>query len=354
MGGDKVGGATSNAPKATTNVETNDVNPFKTAPVLKSKQEDVESPHSEKGAKQHATERKEHKKMEGSVRQAEVQQDYTNWFNDADKLDPGNVPDRTKMYHPAAIPPYQEKKLPSVNETRETGIVDAKKGAGHLVPLSDGKPDRPMTVTVHGIAADPDTVGPLSKRAAKAGDAVKTFAYDDSGRLLKQSSTELANGMAKWLQENPGRPLRIDAHSMGGRIALDAVDQLNKKGLLKGRQVELNLVASAINGGGVREDAALLASKTPVVGGLTAIPYVKQGPEMSRHSDFQKGLDTIKLPPNVKVRVFTGGEDSKVDRDEKFDAMCKQLNAERVHFPKADHDSAVDEAAKWLAKHDHK
>jgi hypothetical protein len=292
--------------------------------------------------------------MEGSVRQAEVQQDYTNWFNDADKLDPGPVPDRTKMYHPAAIPPYQEKKLPSVNETRETGIVDAKKGAGHLVPLSDGKPDRPTTVTVHGFTGNPDDVRPLSNRAAKAGDAVKTFAYDDTGRRLKQSSTELANGMAKWLQENPGRPLRIDAHSMGGRIALDAVDQLNKKGLLKGRQVELNLVASAINGD-ARGTAAYATTQIPLTGqGLAQLPLIKSGQDMSKYSEFQKGLDNIKLPSNVKVRVFTGGEDGKVDRDEKFDAMCKQLNAERVHFPKADHDTAVGEAAKWLAKHDRK
>ncbi|MCI0442567.1 alpha/beta hydrolase [bacterium] len=349
--GDKVSSSTNKPATSTTAAQTNDVNPFLTAPVPKSKQEAVETQHSQKGAKQHATQMKEHKKMEASVRQAEVQQDYSNWFNDADKLDPGSVPDRTKMYHPAAIPPYQEKKLPSVNETRETGIVDAKKGAGHLVPLKDGKPDRPMTVTVHGIAASPDTVRPLSNRAAKAGDAVKTFAYDDTGRTLKQSSTELANEMGRWLKENPGRPLRIDAHSMGGRIALDAVDQLNKKGLLKGRQVELNLVASPINGGGALETSAFIASKTPVVGGLTAIPYIKQGPEMARPSDFQKGLDQIKFPPNVKVRVFTGGEDGKVDRDEKFDAMCKQLNAERVHFPKADHDTAVDEAAKWLSKH---
>jgi Alpha/beta hydrolase of unknown function (DUF900) len=353
MGNDKVG-STTNKPATTAATQTDDVNPFKTAPVPKSKQEAVESHHSQKGAKQHATQMKEHKKMEGSFRQKEVQQDYTNWFTDADKLDPGSVPDRTKMYHPAAIPPYQEKKLPSVNETRETGIVDAKKGAGHLVPLSDGKSDRPMTVTVHGFTGNPDDVRPLSNRAAKAGDAVKTFAYDDTSRRLNQSSTELANGMAKWLKENPGRPLRIDAHSMGGRVALDAVDQLSKKGLLKGRQVELNLVASAINGDS-RGTAAYVTTQIPLTGqGLAELPLIKSGQDMSRHSDFQKGLDQIKLPPNVKVRVFTGGEDGKVDRDEKFEAMCKQLNAERVHFPKADHDTAVDEAARWLSKHDKK
>lgn len=340
MGGDKVGNSTSNAPKATTNVQTNDVNPFLTAPVPKSKTEAVESPRSEKGAKEHATQLKEHKKMEGSVRQAEVQQDYSNWFNDADQLK------------------SNEKPLSDARYNEDAERANTKKG-GRLVdytigPYSHEKPGRPMTVTVHGVANSPEGMRPLSDRAEKAGDKVKTFMYDDPGARLAKSSHDLAKSLEKQLKENPDRPLRIDAHSMGGRVALAAVDELNRKGLLKGRKVELNLVASAINGDS-RGTAALAAAKAPLTGpALGEIPYIKSGQDMSRHSEFQAGLDKITLPPNVKVRVFTGGQDSKVDRDEKFDAMCKHLNAERVHFPKADHDSAVDEAAKWLSKHDGK
>ena len=44
MGGDKVGSAANKS--SATNVQTNDVNPFLTAPVPKSKQEAVESHHS--------------------------------------------------------------------------------------------------------------------------------------------------------------------------------------------------------------------------------------------------------------------------------------------------------------------
>jgi pimeloyl-ACP methyl ester carboxylesterase len=336
MGGDKVGNATNKS--SATNVQTNDVNPFLTAPVPKSKQEAVENHHSAKGAKEHATQMKEHKKMEASLRQAEVQQDYSNWFNDADQLKSNEKPISD----------------PRFNEDAERS--NTKKG-GRLVdytigPYSHEKPNRPMTVTVHGVANSPEGVKPLSDRAEKAGDKVKTFMYDDTGARLAKSSHDLAKSLEKQLKENPDRPLRIDAHSMGGRVALAAVDELNRKGLLKGRKVELNLVASAINGDS-RGTAALVAAKSPILGpALAEAPYIKSGQDMSSHSAFQDRLDDIKFPPNVKVRVFTGGEDSNVDRDEKFEAMCKQLHAERVHFPKADHDTAVDDAAKWLSKHD--
>jgi pimeloyl-ACP methyl ester carboxylesterase len=281
---------------------------------------------------------KEHKKMEASLRQAEVQQDYSNWFNDADQLKSNEKPISD----------------PRFNEDAERS--NTKKG-GRLVdytigPYSHEKPNRPMTVTVHGVANSPEGVKPLSDRAEKAGDKVKTFMYDDTGARLAKSSHDLAKSLEKQLKENPDRPLRIDAHSMGGRVALAAVDELNRKGLLKGRKVELNLVASAINGDS-RGTAALVAAKSPILGpALAEAPYIKSGQDMSSHSAFQDRLDDIKFPPNVKVRVFTGGEDSNVDRDEKFEAMCKQLHAERVHFPKADHDTAVDDAAKWLSKHD--
>ncbi len=336
MGGDKVGSAT-NKPSAT-NVQTNDVNPFLTAPVPKSKQEAVENHHSAKGAKEHATQMKEHKKMEASLRQAEVQQDYSNWFNDDDQLKSNEKPISDPRY----------------NEDAERS--NTKKG-GRLIdytigPYSHEKSDLPMTVTVHGINNSPEGVKPLSDRAEKAGDKVKTFLYDDRNARLTKTSQDLANSLEKQLKANPGRPLRIDAHSMGGRVAMKALDILERKGALKGHQVELNLVASPINGLGWVDTVQGL--KPPVLGPLMGkmIPGDKPGMDMGTSSKFQKDLNDITFGKNVKVRVFTGGNDDVVNRDENFEAMCKQLHAERVHFPKADHDTAVDEAAMWLSKHD--
>jgi pimeloyl-ACP methyl ester carboxylesterase len=330
----KVGNSTSAPPAATPAAQqTEDVNPFRTAPVPQRKGDDVDTARSEKGAKQHATQNKEHKKLEGSVRQAEMQQDYDNWFNDTEKHQ------------------VKDKRLddPRFNEDAER--TNTKK-AGRLVKFTNGpysheQPGRPMTVTVHGINASPEAVRPLSARAEKAGDKVSTFMYDDNYKRLSKSSEDLANSLEKQLSANPGRPLRIDAHSMGGRIAMQALDILEKRGSLRGHQVELNLIASPINGIGAANAAAW------AMGPMSGIKNVPSGKDMGTNSRFQKHLNDITFGSNVKVRIFTGGKDDVVNRDESFNAMAKQLKAERVHLPNATHDSAVDEAAVWLARHDH-
>ena len=322
--------------------QAQDVNPFYNAPVPRKKGDtDVaENPKSEKASKQHASERKEEKKLEGSLRQAEVQQDYSNWFNDADE-------------HKVNDKPLSD---PRFNEDAER--ANTKKG-GRLVnytigPYSHERADRPLTVTVHGINNSPEGVKPLSDRAEKAGDKVKTFMYDDQNARLTKSSQDLANSLEKQLKANPGRPLRVDAHSMGGRIALKALDILEQKGALKGHKVELNLVASPINGLGWVDTVQGL--KPPVIGPLVGkmIPGDAPGMDMGTSSKFQQDLNNITFGKNVKVRVFTGGKDDVVSRDPSFDAMCKKLNAERIHFKDADHDTAVDETARWLSKHDSK
>jgi hypothetical protein len=227
---------------------------------------------------------------------------------------------------------------------------------GKLVDVALGRKgdrdnkDWPMTVTVHGIDASPNTVAPLSIKAQKAGDSVKSFAYDDLYGGLDKKSKELSNELSKWLKDknNDGRPLRIDAHSMGGRIALAALDDLNQKGLLKGRKVELNLVASAING----EDSARVKLARAVHRPLAdVIPGVMPGKDMSPESEFQKRLNDIRFPSNVKVRVFTASEDDVVNVDSDFNRMVDKLNAEKVPLPGADHNTAIDAAAQWLDDH---
>lgn len=130
---------------------------------------------------------------------------------------------------------------------------------------------------------------------------------------------------------------------MGGRIALAAVETLDRKGLLRGHAVELNLVATPINGIGA---AGIAEYAIPP---FTEIKNVKPGMDMGEHSAFQRSLNDITLPPNVHVRVFTGGKDDVVNRNEDFKALSNKLGAETVHFPDADHDSAVGAAARWLS-----
>ena len=244
-----------------------------------------------------------------------------------------------------------QSKVKSVNELGEAMRLADDKDGGKLVPLAEGRPDRPMTVTVHGIHASPDTVRSLSGRAAEAGDKVGSFAYDDTGQGLEKTSHAFAKDIGKWLEQNPGRTLRVDAHSMGARVALRGLDILAKEGKLKGRKVEFNIVASAIDGDW-RADLMGLAAPMPGLKPVldAALPSSR---DMMSNSAFQQRLDQITLPENVDTRIFTGGEDGSVsDGGGHFQAMSNRLNAVRVHFPQATHDSAVEAAAAYMDEHD--
>ena len=240
-------------------------------------------------------------------------------------------------------------KVPSVDELREGMIAGTEKDGARLVSLAEGRKDRPMTVTIHGINASPDTVRSLSSRAAAAGDAVRTLAYDDRGKGLETTSQGLASDLGQWLAENPGRTLRMDAHSMGGRVALRALDLLRRQGKLSGRKVELNLIASPING---IAGANALHVAPPIVGDIVRGALGPSSSDMAPMSEFQDRLDEVRFPTNVQVRVFTGGNDGVVSADADFERLAGQLQAMRVHFPDADHDTAVGMAAAWLDRQD--
>jgi hypothetical protein len=315
------------------------------------KQQEAANPQSEKASKQHASQRKEQHHLESSIRKAQINNSFdknmyaNETFVDSDKL---KAPRGTKPLDPPIAHRVDK------GEPKEERLLERTGGKGKLVELSKGQPDRPMTVTIHGIKASPAMVDGLSKRAAKAGDAVRTFAYDDKDSSLTKSSKELAKGLKEWMKENPGRTLRIDAHSMGGRVALGALDELMKskegRALLKSRKVELNLIASPINGLASGYAASIPGNIPPVGPFVRMAPYVKPGMDMTPTSDFQDKLDNIRLPKNVKVRAFISDKDDVVNYGDSFNEMCTKLHAKKVYLHNSDHDSAPDDAARWLAK----
>lgn len=272
-------------------------------------------------------------------------------FTDADSLDAprdGRPAGVTFVSGVTGSGPGAAARAPSVDERREAMIVATERTGAGLVSLSEGRKDRPMTVTIHGINASPDAVRSLSGRAVAAGDAVKTLAYDDRGKSLETTAQGLVEDLGEWLAKHPGRTLRVDAHSMGGRVALHALDLLCRKGKLSGRKVELNLIASPIHGVAA---AAALHLAPPLAGDIVRTVLGPSSSDMSPISAFQGKLDAIRFPENVQVRVFTGGKDGVVSADGAFEQLAGKLEAMRVHFPEADHDTAVEMAAAWLDRH---
>jgi hypothetical protein len=85
-----------------------------------------------------------------------------------------------------------------------------------------------------------------------------------------------------------------------------------------------------------------------VVGDVVRTALGPSAADMAPVSEFQRRLDEVRFPANVAVRVFTGGQDGVVSADADFEVLAGKLGAVRVHFPDADHDTAVGKAAAWL------
>lgn len=230
--------------------------------------------------------------------------------------------------------------LPRLDEEAEARILGGRNRPGRMVQLAQGAPGAGTTLTIHGINASPADVQGLSEHAAGQGHAVHTFAYDDRFRRLEDSSADLATQLSQWMSQNPGQPLRIRAHSMGGRVALAALQQLHEEGRLTNR-VTLDLIAPPLGGFGAANWARLdfLDALGPHIGG------VRPGRDMGTSSPFQERLERSQIP-GVVTRIFLGEQDRLVDpRMPGFQAVAGRMRATQDYLP-GDHVSVLEQVTR--------
>lgn len=225
------------------------------------------------------------------------------------------------------------------NEAQERQLLGGTNQPGRLVQLMEGR--NGAVITVHGVNAAPDAVNSLAEPGVRTGQEVHTFAYDDRFRSLSDSSQDLARQLRQWMERNPGQPLNLRAHSMGGRITLGALALLQEQGQLLGRPIQLDLVAPPL-GGFVAANWAR-ADFTGVLGSL--IPVMRPGQDMGTGSGFQERLENLRLPANVRTRIFVGDRDQVVDPNlAGFQRIQRNLRAQLIRLPDADHDSILEQA----------
>jgi pimeloyl-ACP methyl ester carboxylesterase len=249
------------------------------------------------------------------------------------------MPPTTVSSRPASQP-IAKPSLSSIDEATERRLLQANDNQGHLVDVYDGSANRGTTVTVHGINASPDAMRQLAQTAQRRGQDVKTFVYDDRKTRLGETSQDLAQALTALRQQQKGRPLTIQAHSLGGRVTVDALRKMQQSGVLGG-DVKLELINPVLGG----LDSANSAKLAPgLVAGL--IPGVNPGKDMGTKSAFQKELETTQLPKNVKTTVMVGDRDHLVDpKTPHFQAVVDGLNARLVNLAGADHNSALERVA---------
>ena len=231
----------------------------------------------------------------------------------------------------------------SFNELEEARLLAGKNKPGLLVPTHLAEGSSRTRISVHGVNASPDGLGPLLQLGATLGENASTFAYDDRFRRLEHSATDLAQALRDWRVANPGQTLVIDAHSMGGRVVLAALAQIED--LASYGPVELNLVAVPLAGYG----SANWSRLTP--GFLRdSIPVARPSLDMGSRSRFQKRLDQVVLPENVCTTIYVAGQDEVVDgADAHPTHIVNNLAAKVVHLPEVGHVSILGEVASRLS-----
>ena len=225
----------------------------------------------------------------------------------------------------------------SLNRVSERIAVKKAHGRGTLIDVHTGRDGRPTVIAVHGIAGQPSDLAPLIQKAIDAGDTVKAFAYDDKFRSLENSSLDLALAIEEWGNVQPTGSLRIDAHSMGGRVAIGAVAILTTRGALT-NSVELNLIAVPL-AGIARANLVRLLPRF--------LPWIRPLNGMASSSRYQRMIDHLQLPSTVEVNVFAGDQDTVFTHStKKYRALVRVLHRTLHVFPNATHMSTVEEVAR--------
>ena len=198
--------------------------------------------------------------------------------------------------------------IEKLDEAAEGNILENQQSCGKLIRLTSGIEGQGMHISIHGLGSKPADMAPLTNNAASKGLSTATFAYNDMHCNQEETSKVLASELKGLMAELPGQQLTIESHSLGGRMALAAVDQLQKSGDLGSQPLQLDLLAPPLAG------YHLLNAMMPVpslVAGL--IPGALPSQDMGSLSRAQGQLDQVKLPSSVQTRIFYGSEDSLID-----------------------------------------
>ena len=230
-----------------------------------------------------------------------------------------------------------------INEQMERSFIGKNKPSEMVMVTPGGRQaaSKETVLTIHGISGSPQDMQALHQTADKEGKQAWTMVYDDRHRSLPESSKDMANSIREWRKQHPNQDLKIQAHSMGSRITLGAMQELKESGDLAKGKVQLELLAGPIGG---LEGMTNSANMVPEFLGRLGANIVP-GKSMGDQSKFQKQLDQIDLPKNVSTKLVMGRQDDLVKATPNWEAMKARLQA-KTSWMDANHDTIVAEYAK--------
>jgi pimeloyl-ACP methyl ester carboxylesterase len=211
---------------------------------------------------------------------------------------------------------------------------------GQLAQVTPGRDPATTEVLVHGIGSGPDSLEGLIPQATATGHRVEVFLYDSVYRRLSDSSHDLASELVRFQQSHPNTRVHLVTHSMGGRVALDAVRQTQQWGQMP-PGLSMQMVAPTLEGFAMADTA--LAVPDFIARG---IGRTMPGKDMARHSAFQQRLEQVHLPPSVPVTIYAGDHDGVADySNPRFMNIANHIGAHLVYVRDADHNSILTKVA---------
>lgn len=211
-----------------------------------------------------------------------------------------------------------------VDNPTESALLEQGFPCGQILQLSQGTQGHHLSI--HGLGASPETLQPQIEQARAQGMSTDTFLYKDLECNQPETTLGLARALKDWFTSEPG-PMRIDAHSLGGRILIDALAYLAKREEIPDRPIEIRLAAPPLAG----FEAAGLARNLP--DGLAHwIPGARPSTSLASDSASQQRLRAADLPDNIDVSIYYGARDSIIDYEKPDHRRVEENLGARVYY----------------------
>ena len=214
-------------------------------------------------------------------------------------------------------------------EAFEIVLLEHYDTQAHLYHIQDeSNHSQCLWIGVHGINDSPKKI--LTLKSLYQNCAHKVLAYDDQTSRLGPISNILKEELKSLI--NKYENIYIDGHSMGARISLHALNNLDPQS----SSIKINLLSPHLIG--LKSSNIARTAIWP----FSLIPKVNPGKDMASASRFQKELNSITLSPKVNISIYSGGKDWQINhQSNEFRDFTEKINADWKHFPQEDHNSII-------------
>jgi hypothetical protein len=201
------------------------------------------------------------------------------------------------------------------------------------------------TLTIHGINAAPNDVALLSNAALARGERTLTIAYDDNFRRLQNTADDFARHVeAAQSMLKPQTRLRIDAHSMGARAIVVALDRMQRAGRLTDDSVDLHLIAPLLRGIRAANQTWMMPLLLPF-GLSTLVKNAEPARDLAQSSEFQRELEAARFPAQVRVAIMLAEHDRFASKDATTIKLAERWRASVLVLPGTTHLSILSAAS---------